>query len=152
MAAHVRKQIRDYVRALLAAAGTDAGSNVFAARVHTLQSGELPAILVDTTAGGEIRAGSLGGVDRYVERALILTIGVAVKSVSGYQDTLDEIYKDIETALAADNGLGGLCKYVQPTAEPEVSLDAESDRPVARAEMPFEVFYVTALNAPDQPR
>lgn len=152
MADHVRKQIRAAARTLLAAAATDAGANVFASRVHALQSAELPAILVDTKDGGEIRPGSAFGAGRYLERAVVLTVGVVVKAVSGYQDTLDEIYKDIEVALAGDNSLGGVCKYIQPAGEPSVEIDGEGDRPVARAEMPFEVFYVTALNAPDQPK
>lgn len=149
MADHVRKQIRDRVKTLLTGLTTTT-TNVFASRVTTLQDAELPAVLIDTTESGEIRAGSAFGPGRLLERSLQLSIGVAVKQNSGYQDTLDTIYAEVEVALAGDNTLNGLAKYVQPVSEPAVELSGDGEKPIATGRMTFEVVYITALNAPTQ--
>lgn len=149
MGDHVRKQIRDRVKTLLTGLTTTT-SNCYASRVKPLQDAELPAVLVDTLEAGEIRPGSAFGAGRVLERALPLTISVAVKQTDNYQDTLDQIYKEVEIALAGDNTLGGLAKYVQPSSEPAADLSGEGEKPIATGRMTFEVVYLTALNAPDQ--
>ena len=151
MADHVRKQIRARLLSVLTGLTTTT-SNVFASRVTPLADSELPAILVDTLESGEIRAGSAFGPGRLLERSLTVTIGVAVKQTSGYQDTLDQIYKEVEIAIAGDNTLNGLAKYAQPMAEPAVELSGEGEKPIAAGRMNYEVVYVTALDAPDVPR
>lgn len=151
MADHVRKQIRDRVKALLTGLTTTT-TNAFASRVRPLQDAELPAVLIDTIEPGEIRAGSAFGSGRLIERSLPLTVGVAVKQSDGYQDTIDQIYMEVEVALAGDNTLNGLAKYVMPTGEPAVELSGEGEKPLAIGRMNFEVVYITPLNAPDQPK
>lgn len=150
MADHVRKRIRASLKTLLTGL-TTTSANCFASRLTPLADNELPAVLVDTLEAGEIRAGSIGGSARLLERALPVTVSVAVKESDGYQDKLDQIYKEIEVAIAGDNTLGGLAKYVQPSGEPAVELSGDGEKPIATGRMTFEVLYVTALNAPDTP-
>ncbi len=150
MADHVRKQIRDRVKTLLTGLTTTT-THAFASRVDPLTDADLPAVLIDTLDPGDIRAGSSFGAGRLLERSLPLTIGAAVKLADGYQDQIDQIYLEVERALAGDNTLNGLCKYVQPSGDPAVELSGEGETPVATGRMNFEVVYITALNAPDQP-
>ena len=149
---HVRQQIREALVTALTGL-TTTGSNVFNGRPEDqeLQTTELPALLIDTIEGGDINSLSMGGVSRIIERQLIITITGAVKANSGYLDTLDDIFKEVETALAASvsaNTLGGLVKYINPTAEPQVEISGEADKIIARASQPFVAPYITALNSP----
>lgn len=150
MADHVRKQIRAAAVSTLAGLATT-GANVFESRPanRPLQGNELPGLLVDL-AGEDITRGSMG-VRGINERTAVLRVRVVVKEVDSYADTLDQIIKEVEIALAGNQTLGGLCKYVQPVSI-DVDLDGETERPVASADMNFEVLYYTALDAPDVPR
>jgi len=150
MADHVRTQIRHAIEALLVGA-TDAGANVFISHPFPLTSAQLPGIKIDSILPGRHEPSSTGGPSRLRTRLMPLTIAVCVKEVSGYQESADTIFKQIEVLLANNNTLGGLCKWINPITEPGVSM-AEGDVRACVAEQVFEVVYVTALNAPDVPR
>lgn len=151
--AHVRQQIRDAVAALLV--GTDtAGANVFKSRpldAYPLQESELPAICVDTVEGGPIGKGSMAGPNRLIERVCVLTITVGAKGNTGYQDQVDAAFVEIETRLANNNQLVTLCKWMQPTGEPNTEISGDGDQPVALSRMQYDVVYITALNDPETP-
>lgn len=147
MADHVRKQIRAAAATALTGLSTT-GARVYASRVHPLQDADLPALRLSNPS--EDIAISSMGANRIVERTLRLVVEACVKAASGYEDTVDQIVKEVEVALAADQTLGGLCKYIQlGSIETELSGDAEL--PIAVATMTFAVPYYTALNAPDVP-
>lgn len=146
MASHLRKQIRDAAKTALTGLATT-GANVFASRVYPLQTSELPGLLIDT--GDEtIETGSLGGANRHIERTLLLEVQAVLRADSGYDDTADQITKEVEQALAANNSLGGLVKYVQPRSI-ATELSDEGEQPTVRRTLAFDVLYYTALNAPD---
>ena len=146
MAAHIRKQVRDYVVALLKTAATTAGNNVFSGRMLPLQNVELPAVKVDTLVEN-IQTLSIGVVRR-LDRSLDLQIQMLVKKFKTYNDDIDELSRQIEVSLAGDNTLGGLVKYVNPSSF-SMRFDEKSEYPAAEADMIFRVFYVTPINAPD---
>lgn len=148
MADHVRKQIRAAIVTTLTGLSST-GTRVSAARVDDHPTDKLPAIVVDTSEGGDIEAASIGGAGRYLERNLTVSVTVYVKAASGYADTVDQCFKEIEIALAGNQSLGGLCKFIQPLNEPQVEISDDSEKPVARARQNFLVPYITALNAPD---
>jgi hypothetical protein len=145
VAYHLRRQIRDAVVAALGGLSTT-GSNVFGSRVTPLQDANLPALLVSTPAE-DVEIASMGA-NRTQERTLQLVIEACVKAASGYEDTVDQIVKEVEQAFAAAPTLGGLCKYMQ-LRKIETELSGEGEKPVAVATMTFDVPYYTALNAPD---
>jgi hypothetical protein len=150
MADHVRKQIRVAALAALTGLATTA-SRAYASRLDPLDDGasELPALLVDTLE--EDNEGlTLGGASRIAERTLTLQVRAVVEAVSGYQDTADQIAKEVEIALANNNGLGGLCKWIALGSQ-NTELSGEGEKPVAVCTMNFSVLYLTALNAPDVP-
>lgn len=144
MANHIRKQIR--AAAVTALTGlTTTGSRVFDSRVYPMQDAQLPGLRIDT-ADEEIGIGSMG-VSRLNERTLQLVVQACVKENTTYNDTLDTIIKEVEIALAANQGLGG-AKYAQLKSI-NIANGGEGEKPVAVATMTFEVFYITALGAPD---
>ena len=149
MANHVAEQI---VAAALSALGalSTTGSNVFGSREYPLQDSELPAILIDH---GNEELESIGlGPSRVIERVLELVVIAKVKKTTGAaaRTDLNTIRKEVESALASDNSLGGACKYVNPRRY-EMELDEEGDKSRASGTMTFEVFYATTLMAPDVP-
>ena len=148
MADHVRKQIR--AAAVTALSGlTTTGTNVFASRVYPLQDTDLPALRI-SNPDETIEPASMGGAGRLLERTLSLEVQACVKQVSGYEDLVDQIAKEVEIAFANNNTLGALAKWIVPHAI-ETELTGEGDKPIAIATLRFDVLYYTALNAPDVP-
>lgn len=151
MADHLRKRIRGAVITACTGLATT-GSRVYAGRVDPLPDTQGATLLVDM-GPEEIVASSLGGAGRLLERRLGLVLRAMVKThAATYLDTLDQIAKEVEVALAADQTLGGLVKWVQPESMEEPELDGQGDKVVASLVMRFACFYYAALNAPDTPR
>ncbi len=148
MANHVRQQIRDAAATTLTGLATTT-TNVFKSRLNAVPDNKLPALLVDTLEE-EGEPSSMAGASRLIHRTLTLQVRAMVKAVSGYQDTLDTICKEVETALGNNNGLTGTCKWVNPVAQ-KTELEGDGEKPVAVCTLLFSVLYVTALNAPDAP-
>lgn len=148
MADHIRKQIRTAAVAALTGLATT-GANVFSSRVYPLQDAELPALRISNPAEA-IEPASMGGANRYLERSLTLEVQACVKQVTGYEDVVDQIAKEVEVALANNNTLGNLAKWIVPRGI-ETELTGEGDKPISVATLRFEVLYYTALNAPDVP-
>jgi hypothetical protein len=148
MADHVRKQIRAAAVTALTGLATT-GARVFASRVYPLQDSDIPGLRISNPEEA-IEAVSVGGANRFLERTLTLEVQGCVKQVSGYEDLVDQIAKEVETALANNNTLGALCKYITPRGI-ETELSGEAEKPIAVATLRFEVVYYTALNAPDVP-
>ena len=148
MADHVRKQIRAAAVTALTGLATTAG-RVFASRVYPLQDADLPGLRI-SNPDEAIESASLGGANRYLERHLTLEVQACVKQVSGYEDLVDQIAKEVEIALATNNTLGNLAKWIVPRSI-ETELSGEGEKPIAVATIRFEVVYITALNAPDVP-
>jgi hypothetical protein len=124
------------------------GANVFLSRVYDVQPLELPCLLIDEGDEGD-QVSSLG-VDRTLMRTMELLVVAKVKQVAGYRELVNTIRKEVEAVLAQDNGLGGLCKSINP-GRFELELDGSTDQPVASGTMRFEVLYFTALSTPHIP-
>jgi hypothetical protein len=150
MSDHVRTQIRKAITAALTGL-TTAGDRVFESYPHPLQDKDLPGLKIDTVLPGQINPGSMGGKARLLERQLLVSVTACVKQNAGYQDVVDAMLFEAEVALANDNTLGGLCKWIRPFTEPGFDT-APGERTSQAATQVFEVVYVTALNAPNVPR
>lgn len=142
MANHVRRQIRD--AAVTALTGlTTTGSRVYDSRVYAMQDTNLPGLRIFTN-NEAVKISSMG-VTRLLERDLELVVEACVKQNDTFDDTLDLILKEVETALAA--GLTG-AKYVQ-LKNIEIEMDGDGEKPVGVARMTFEAPYITANGTPD---
>lgn len=144
MTTHIRKAIRAAAVTALTSL-TTTGARVYDSRVYPMQDAQLPGLRIDT-ADEQVAIGSLG-VSRLCERTLDLVVQACVKENLTYNDTIDTIIKEVEIAIAANQGIGG-AKYVQLKSI-NVANAGEGEKPVAVATMTFEVFYITALGAPD---
>lgn len=144
MGLHIRKQIRAAAITALTSL-TTTGARVYDSRVYPMQDAQLPGLRIDTS-DEEVQTGSMG-VGRLQERLLSLVVQACVKQNLTYNDTIDLIIQEVEVAIAANQGIGG-AKYVQLKSI-NVQTAGEGEKPVAVATLVFEVFYITAIGAPD---
>lgn len=146
MAYHVRRQIREAIAtAVTGLAAT--GARVYQSRVYPVESGSLPCLLV--YSNNEASEPATIHPTRLIERTLTVELVAVAKATSDLDDTLDEICKQIETALAMPvAGLATLAKeiHLQETA---YELAGTAEKPTGTARLTYAVAYFTAENAPD---
>lgn len=127
MAAHMRKQIRDQVVAIVTGLPTT-GASVFASRRYPFQAHELPAIAVYAVSENS-DAENMGGTRNLSRVAEIIIEGVAQDN-SALDDTLDAMAKEIETAIgtAAMNGASALRGLVRDMVLIESRMALQPDK------------------------
>tara|TARA_A100000172_G_scaffold69533_1_gene49630 strand:+ start:859 stop:1305 length:447 start_codon:yes stop_codon:yes gene_type:complete len=148
MADHVRQQIRERIGTTLTGL-TTTGSNVFQSRVYPLEDSNLPALLIYTKVEESMPIDI--GAARTMERNLTVNIEGYVKANSNFDDTIDTICKEVETAMASDVTVNGLAKdsFLEAT---EIEYNAEGEKPVGYVTMSFKVDYYVLETSPDVAR
>jgi predicted transcriptional regulator len=142
---HARTQTRQAVAALLKGK-TDAGNNVYEARVHPLGEGELPAILIYTKQ--EALEEQTISRPRTQQRQLELSIEAYVKTRGKIDVNTDALATAIEKEIASDPTLGGLVKdTVLESTETQFSDDGE--QPIAWVVLTYSVLYAVKEDEPD---
>ena len=144
MAFHVRRQIREALVAAVTGLPTT-GSRVFASRIYPLEAADLPCLTVLTLSEASTIISMSPSV--MLERRVTFEVSAHAQGLSGVDDALDQMCKEVEVALASP-ALAGLSNAVALTAT-EFALDGSAEQPVGRAAMRYEVTYYTAENAPD---
>lgn len=144
MANHVHKQIRDAVKTALTGLATT-GSRVWTNRLQVMQDADLPGLRIyadeETAADLSMHAPGIS------ERQLTLVVEAVAKAVSGLDDTLDQVAKEVETVLAGTITVSGKTLDIAYTG---MRFDDEPlDKPVGVKRMTFTVSFYTAANAPD---
>lgn len=148
MADHLRKQIRDAaIGASVLGNLATTGSRVYESRTHELQDANVPGLRVYTNNEQVAMADGAGGATRTSMRTLDLVVECCSKKSSGMDDELDAMIKEVEVALAANQGLGG-AKWVQLRSI-EIDMEGEAEKEIGVARMTFEVVYFAALSTPD---
>lgn len=148
MADHLRKRIRHAAATRLTGLATT-GSRVYRARVYPLEDANLPGLLIYTNAErSERMTMPAPGV---LERRLELVVEGYAKDTTDLDDTLDQIAKEVEVAIAGDFGLGGLAKVASLTTT-EVEMVNGAEVPVGMIRLTFEVRYMALEEAPDTPQ
>jgi hypothetical protein len=141
VADHLRTQIREQVVSELTGLATT-GSNIFESRVYPMESAGLPGIIIYTTDEVvEADQSSTTSSGRRLVRFLTLKIEGYAKAETDVDDTLDTIAKEIEEKIAGST-IGGLVKDVV-LAETEIELTAESEQPVGRLNLTYQIHYET---------
>jgi hypothetical protein len=144
MANHLHKQIRDAVKTALTGLATT-GARVWANRLQPMQDANLPGLRI--YADEERAEGMTIHAPQMLERELTLSIEACAKTASGLDDTLDQISKEVEVALAAGITVGGQSLQVFYTG---MSFDDEQlDKPVGVKRMTFSIPFTAMSNAPD---
>lgn len=146
MANIVRQQIRAALVTTLTGL-TTTGTNVFADRARPLQKSETPALRI--FLGDEKIDMKTPTQPRTRERQLVLIVQAVVEANSAYDDTMDEIVKEVELALDTNNGLGGLVKAIEPHEYPRPRFSGLGDTVVGEQELHFMALYYTRQGAPD---
>lgn len=144
MADHLHKQIRAALVTALTGLATT-GSRVWANRLQPMQDANLPGLRI---FADEERAEMLTATDDYVlRRELTVFVEACSKKVSGLDDELDLISKEVETALAGGITVAGRDIEVLYTG---MSFDDEQlDKPVGVKRMTFTVSFQAAAGTPD---
>jgi hypothetical protein len=146
MADHLRRQIRDAIATAVTGLATT-GARVYTSRVHPLTADELPGLRIMTQS--ELVGDTSLGAPRVLERRLRLTVHAIAQALDTLDDTLDQICKEVEVALAMPcAALANLAKSITLVAT-DIDMSGDAERPVGIAAMTYEVFYMTAENAPD---
>ena len=148
MADHVREQIRSRIVTNCTGLSTT-GSRVFESRIYPLESSELPGLLVYTLSESSepIRIGP----NRLIQRNLNLVVQAYCEQNSDFDGTIDDICKEVETALASDRTVNGLAKDLFITST-EISFSSEGAKAIGYATLLFEVDYYTDAQSPDVPK
>ena len=135
--AHLRQQIRERVATTLTGL-TTTGSNVFQSRVYPLENTKLPCLLIYTREESSEPLDM--GPPRTIEKRLSLVVEGYVKANSNYDDTIDTITKEVETALYGDRLINNLAKdsFLVST---DISFNGEGDNPLGIVVMIFEIPY-----------
>ena len=145
MAGHVRQQIRERIATTITGLSTT-GSNVFQSRVYPLDVDSLPALLVYTIS--ESSDVDVMGTTLGMNRILNVGIEAYVKATVDFDDIVDDICKEVESALGADRTLNNLAKF-QYLSATEIQFNGEGDKPVGVVTMNYAVQYRTTTTAPD---
>lgn len=141
MPLHPRQQIREAVKARLLNQ-TAAGSRVSKTRVITYRQLELPAISVYTPVESVEPDESRNTAPRELTRAAQLIIEGVVQQTADVDDALDALALEVETAMHADETLGGKAddSLLEST---ETTLTEDGDRLVGVVRLVYSVVYRT---------
>jgi hypothetical protein len=145
MANHVRRQLREAVATAVTGLATT-GSRVFQSRAWPVQASELPCLLVYTNSE-TVTPETLDAPEGQRREIEVRVDGIA-KAAANLDDTLDQIGKEVETALAA--AITVASKSVRLTYTGcEIELDAETEAESGAVQMRFTAELYTAADAPD---
>lgn len=142
---HAAEQVVANAKTVLTGLATT-GARVYDSQVYPLKDIDLPALKIDQ--GDEsIEPGTVGD---QLDRTMELRVIAVVKQQTSYRTTVNTIRSEVETALAANQTLAGICHYVRPVST-VLELSGEGELPVCEATMTFSVRYFTNYNAPHVP-
>jgi len=142
--AHLRQSIRERIGTLVTGLSTT-GSNVFQSRVYPVEDGSLPCLLVYTTSE-ESEVTEIAS-----PRPMTRFLNVIVQGVVGAttpDDTLDDISKEVEVALAGDVSINNLANnsFLSSTT---IEFNAEGAKPIGTVMLNYIVEYRNLDNNPE---
>ena len=142
--AHLRQSIRERIGTLVTGLSTT-GSNVFQSRVYPVEDGSLPCLLVYTTSE-ESEVTEIAS-----PRPMTRFLNVIVQGVVGAtmpDDTLDDISKEVEVALAGDVTINSLANnsFLSSTT---IEFTAEGAKPIGTVRLNYIVEYRNLDNNPE---
>lgn len=144
MADHLHKQIRAAVANKLTGLITS-GTRVYVNRLAPLPDDTPPALLIELNE--ERVSGVTMGSPQLMECELSLSVIAAAKATSALDDTLDQMSKEVQIALASGITVAGRTLDVFYTGMG--FEDAQSNKPAAVKRMTFTIPYAAMSNVPD---
>lgn len=146
--AHVQQQILDAVKAVLIAAITDAGINVFVDHLDPLAISQLPALLIEEAPSGEsVAPSTVSGMQR---RDLRVSVTAVVAHASEYGARARELGLQVEKAFGATNAvLMRLAKAGYAIESSRMLLSGEGKEAKAARQQVWRFSYLVRPMAPD---
>lgn len=135
--AHIRKQIRDSLKALLSSV-PDIGGNIIYDDPNSINGLKLPVLAIHT-AGERVENLTIG-VPRLQQRTLQLDLMVLVKQMTDLQDKLDEVAHNIEVQLASNIDLNGLIMY-HSLNNIQFEFNDDTDKYIGSLKMEYDFIY-----------
>jgi hypothetical protein len=137
MTYHIRKTIRDEVKNILLNLPTT-GTRVYSDYVYSISDKNLPCLVVVTK--GEIPNRETIGKPAIQSRQLEMSVYGLVKVNDTYQDMLDQIGYEVETAIYNNITLGGKVKDILVVAI-DSSVDDEFEKPTGFINLKIQINY-----------
>lgn len=144
MANHLHKQIRDALVTALTGLATT-GARVYANRLRPMQDTDLPGLRI--YLDDEEAEGLLIHSPEMYDRKLTLVVEGVAKATAALDDTLDQISKEVEIALATGLTVAGRSLEVFYTGMQ--FTDEQLDKPVAVKRMTFTLTFTAMADTPD---
>lgn len=141
---HARQQIRDAVVTALTGLTTTA-TRVYPSRIYPFQASALPGLAI-YTQNETIEPAAMGRPAK-LRHELEIVVEAYVKATADFDDTVDTIAGEVETAIAADATLQSLVKLVLPV-DATIEFTKEGDQPVAVATMTYRALFFTNEGTP----
>ncbi len=152
MAAHIRTQIRDAFVTLVTGLSTT-GAHVFKEREHQLADADMPGLRVYTTderLNDSLDNQSTDAAVPYLQRREITLVCEALaKANSTLDETLLQIQKEVEAAVATNPTLGGLAKLHCRLQQAANAVGYNTEVAAEQNMLTFKVTAYTMSNAPD---
>jgi uncharacterized protein HemX len=144
VANHLHRQIREKLETALTGLTTTT-THVYANRLQPMADANLPGLRI--YADEEESETQTVHSPNMQLRTLSVSVEACAKANSTLDDTLDQISKEVETALAAGITIGAINLPVDYTG---MRYDDELvDKPVGVKRMTFSISYTAMSNAPD---
>ena len=142
--AHLRQSIRERIATDVTGLSTT-GSNVFQSRVYPVEDGSLPCLLVYTTSE-ESEVTEIASPRPMTRFLNVIVQGVVVATTP--DDTLDDISKEVEVALAGDVSINNLANnsFLSSTT---IEFNAEGAKPIGTVMLNYIVEYRNLDNNPE---
>lgn len=142
---HVRQQIREYFQSQLTNL-TTTGSNIYSTRLYPLLNPKLPALLIYTQS--ESVSEQSFSKNRVQSRSLEVMVEGYVRALADFDDLIDTLSSEVETAILDDPTLGGLAINTELTSV-VMNFSGEAEQPVGTVGLTFTVQYRTETGQPE---
>ena len=133
---HVRTQVRNAITAALKTLTTVPSDSIFESRVYKLDSGDLPAIVVNSEREDIETKGRGDGQPGRQTRDIQNTVIIALVNTDEIEDALDVISLEVEDKIFEDHTLGGVAVSTHLISM-ERFLTEETDKPFGLMKLTF---------------
>ena len=142
----IRQRIRSQALVVLANLATT-GARVWPVREHRpLLADELPALLVQVDDGAGLFSGTIGLTQ---DRTARLVISALVRQTDDYDDVIEQVWREVEPALAADRTLGGAIKQFGAWSLGSKQTEPVGELIVIRQTLQIECLWFAPFGSPD---
>lgn len=139
---HVRTQARNFITAALKTLVSVPSASVFESRVYKLDSGDLPAIVVNSEREDIETKGKGSGQPGIQSREIQNTVIIAEVNTDEIEDALDIISLEVEDKIFEDPTLGGVAASTHLVSMERFTTE-KTDKPFGLMKLTFSSRVIT---------